>query len=160
MEKGWLKTVCIILISLGIALTLGFIFGSSSLSQSSSNDQSSGVFEPVQGALDSIFGVGKIDAYIFRKIAHFVEFCFLAIEICTLLVILKRFNAKLLFTVLFVGLLVAVIDETIQNYTGRVSSVIDALIDFGGYAFGTLVVYVGHCFNILIKRRKAVKSNK
>ena len=78
-----------------------------------------------------------------RKLAHGVEFCILG---CCMGGLLYSINAVYqhynLFMMLFVLLSTAVIDEYIQSFMGRTSSVKDILIDFGGAVVGVLLVVI------------------
>lgn len=71
--------------------------------------------------------------HIIRKLAHILEFAILGLSLCFLFDSfgVNRYNS-IIYT-LFLLLFIAVIDETIQrNVSGRESSTVDVLIDFGG----------------------------
>ena len=57
-----------------------------------------------------------------------------------------------LFNCLFVGLSVAVLDETIQIFSNRGSSVLDVLLDFSGVCMG---VILANLFNSKSNARKS-----
>ena len=86
---------------------------------------------------------GKIPAKVFnyevRKAAHVTEYAILGMLLVWLSVPIKRQNVWLL---LFTVLITAVVDETIQIFTGRTSQVQDIWIDFFGAGAGMLIVYL------------------
>ncbi len=69
-----------------------------------------------------------------RKCAHIFEFCLLAVWLMLL--------GGRIQTVLLCGVFTALIDETIQLYSGRSSLVMDVWIDIGGFALGMLVAWL------------------
>lgn len=92
---------------------------------------------------------------VIRKLAHFTEYFFLGLF--SVLFFLTIFSKHKAFRVTFyLGLLVAVIDESIQYFRpGRVASVIDVMIDVGGVVFALLIVGF---IMMLRKKRKARKE--
>ncbi len=79
-----------------------------------------------------------------RKCAHILEFCLLAVWLMLLL-------GERVHMVLLCGVFTALIDETIQLYSGRSSLVMDVWIDIGGFALGILAAWlIGY-----IKKKKA-----
>ena len=85
----------------------------------------------------------QITEHVLRKMAHFSEYAVLGL--------LLRINfQRHLIVSLFLGLSVALTDETIQLFIeGRSGSVIDIWIDFSGILFSTLCLYL---IRILVKR--------
>ena len=141
-----------LIISLAFTLlTLAFIWGSSMLPKGQSANQSNGVFASLQGVLDKIFGAGVITEEILRKLAHGGEFMLLGVEICLVWLFSARFNFKTLHEICFLGLFVAVADESIQILSGRGPLVSDILIDFGGIIVGVLIFY---CVYAIVKTVK------
>ncbi len=86
---------------------------------------------------------GKIPAKVFdyevRKAAHVTEYAILGILLVGLSIPIKKQDVWLL---LFAVMMTAVIDETIQIFTGRTSQVQDIWIDFFGAGAGMLLVYL------------------
>ncbi|AOR24744.1 VanZ family protein [Clostridium taeniosporum] len=78
--------------------------------------------------------------FVVRKCAHAFEYCMLAISLYLLFNDLSfKFNNCLIYT-LFVVLLTAVLDETLQFFMiQRTSSVIDVLVDFSGGIIGVIL---------------------
>ena len=134
-----------------IVLTVIFIWGQSLMSQKQSGAES----EAVKSFLEKIFIFeNPITDFILkyvRKVAHFTEFGILGLEmtlftfICTLLS--PRDKAYLLVF----GPLVAIIDETIQKFTGRGSAFLDVIIDSAGY-FTLVLITALVC--VIIKNSK------
>lgn len=81
-------------------------------------------------------------SFLIRKLAHMVEFAILGIFLFYLYK--YKFNQKkLLFVLMFHGLLVAVIDETIQSFIpNRAGQVLDVLIDFVGFSIGITGIWL------------------
>ncbi len=125
-----------------ILLTLCFIFGNSMLPQKESAELSGNVL----GFLQRIFGTessfARFLATYVRKLAHFAEFGFLAFEafLFTRIQRLPPLTSAILS--LPFGLLIAAIDETLQIFTNRGSSVVDVLIDFSGFFTATAITYL------------------
>jgi len=123
---------------LSILITL-FIWFNSLLPGSVSSAQS-GFIVGLADDLLSLFGIQvTFDtlSLIIRKLAHFFEFFLLGITLSIYLIKEK----KTIFHVLWIGLIIAIIDETIQLFVdGRASSIIDVGIDFIGVGFGFIII--------------------
>ncbi len=132
----------IIILSILIVVTLGFIWGNSMLSAEDSSEISGSVLEFIENILERIFpwyspSEAAGDTLI-RKLAHFTEFMILGIE---LTILIYRLLKKTLVLPPFCGLLAALCDETIQIFSdGRGSLVSDVWIDFGGVLVGFILV--------------------
>lgn len=124
-----------------------FIWGNSMVS----GEESGGLSKKVADFLKPIFDpANKIDYdyfhYAVRKFAHGTEFAALGVVTSGLLYSVgKLFGVRLVSMRLFTVLFVAVCDEFLQNFTGRGSSVVDVMIDFGGGVFGILlwIAFIG-----------------
>lgn len=137
-----------LLISL-IVLTLCFIWGNSLMPASISSMFSGWARDAINGFLGDFGSNGGLSGDgVLRKVAHASEFALLGIELMGLRTILKN----RLTTTFFFGLVVAVIDETIQLFSqGRSSQIKDVWIDFGGFTVGVLII--GIIIRILKKRQ-------
>jgi len=130
-----------LLLTLMIALMLLFIW-SNSLANSARSNALSGW---VEGWLKPLIDPqGKIPDKTFdydvRKFAHIFEYALLG----ALLVFgTAQMKHRSVWHLLLVALLAAVIDETIQFYTGRTSQLQDVWIDVSGACIGMLLVYGG-----------------
>ena len=144
----------IILIVLLLGVTC-FIWGMSLPSIPESRAESSKVIEFLKPLLEPIVGEGNVTEKIVRKTAHFIEFFAFGTIVTAFAAMLKRI--RLLHVVLchFVSMAVAVIDETIQHYTGRGSQITDVWLDFFGAAAGIAVVLVVYFIGMLIKTKKS-----
>ena len=131
MKKIILGVLCI--------LVLLFILGNSLLPPDVSVKISSAAGEFLAilvGEGDANQTVGGVSV---RKIGHFVEFCVLGV----LAVLLLRLSLKDIYfrcsIVAFAGILIPVVDETVQIFSGRGSALTDVWIDVCGYAAGVAV---------------------
>lgn len=69
-----------------------------------------------------------------RKLAHFIEFAVLGWLMCTTCMFFHTANRTADGYILFLGLLIAVVDEYIQlSAVGRSGRVTDVLLDFSGF---------------------------
>ena len=95
-----------------------------------------------------------------RKLAHFTEFALVGFWFMLCLRVYTRHFVKYVSWPLFVGLLVAVLDETVQLYVpGRSSSVRDVLIDFGGVLCGLfaallILMFCRMCYILFVHRNE------
>ncbi|MEA4914526.1 MAG: VanZ family protein [Christensenella sp.] len=121
-----------------IALMLLFIWSNSLAGSKQSNALSGWVEKLLKPLLDP---QGKIPAKVFdyevRKAAHVIEYAILGMLLGWLSAPIKKQGVWLL---LFLVLMTALIDETIQIFTGRTSQVQDVWIDFFGAGTGILLV--------------------
>lgn len=134
-----LKKTRIIFLILTIAC-IGFIWINSSLDGKESSGISGGVLGMVN---DLIMGFGfkkEFSEFLIRKLAHFTEFAGLSFLITTDFKLFKVSIKKCWDKILFLGLMAAVIDETIQLFpVGRTSKITDVWIDFSGICFAFVV---------------------
>lgn len=87
-----------------------------------------------------------------RKLAHFTEFGVLGLCLGGFAFNLGEINNKKYASLpMLIALGTAVIDEFIQRFTGRTSSVKDVLIDFSGALCGLIVTWI---ISSVIKRRR------
>ena len=123
------------LLKILIIITLAFIWIHSTMPPDVSSDESGFVVKILEG----VFGTGNVSELLVRKLAHFTEYCLLGLELmaCTGSVSASMSN----------GLFAAAVDETIQIFSNRGSSLADVWIDFAGCLLGVLIIY-------LIRRKK------
>ena len=133
------KTPKIILTVLIFCL-LAFIWGNSCLPGVESDGLSLGVVSALRDVLPDSLTVEQANNIV-RKIAHFSEFGLLGVLLC--LRFLYDPDVRLVpFSLAFSC---AVIDETIQIFTGRGPSFIDVMIDSAGAACGVaLILLISH----------------
>ena len=125
------------------AMVIAFVFYNS-MQDSEESHKASGIIEEiVKPIIYKICGDDADINYIVRKGAHLTEFCLLGLSVMSVvLTVGRKYFGYGLFSVLFV----AVIDEYIQSFFDRTSSVKDVLIDFTGamigFAIGAIVFLI------------------
>lgn len=142
------KTILYILF---IAAVLGFIWINSMLPMSVS-----GGLSRVFAKLLRFFSVTDplLADLIVRKLAHAAEFCFFGIVLSAFF--RNRLKKKLWFLA-FAGLFSAAVDETIQIFSaGRTSRLADVWIDFAGFSFGVLLIFL--LFGI--RKKNLIRKNQ
>lgn len=98
-----------------------------------------------------------ITEHIVRKLAHFTEFTALGMLLSIDTALFLKKMKQYIWVPFFVGVLVALVDETIQLFpVGRSSSVKDVWLDFSGVIFGTILLLVLKQI-YLFKLRKTLK---
>lgn len=143
------KAIRIALITL-IVSTLAFIFTQSALSPSASGQES----DAVAGFLSHIFSPDGFIITNLRQIAHFAEYGVLGVWISLYVCLFGIKTRALALISLAVGQTVALIDETIQMFSGRVADIVDVWTDFLGFFTLSLVTYLVFLAVIRFKRKK------
>lgn len=123
MKKGFVSG------TLPLMVIILFIWGHSLLPRDLSSQESGFLLE----LLTLLFGSWRISHHVLRKVAHFVEYFLLGTALR-----LSGARPSLLRT-LNGGLLVAFMDETLQIFSGRGSSVADIWLDLSGVLVGALL---------------------
>ena len=154
MKLKYRSAVRIVLIVL-IVLTIGFIFGQSMLPPEESSAESDAVGEFVGEIIPPETKPGEFVQVNIRKIAHFFEFALFGLELSLYAVIFLREKSFILKTYAF-SLFVALVDETIQIFSGRGPSVFDVWLDFFGFSTFASLVYIT-AFAIIFFRKSKVK---
>jgi len=153
------RTVLEIIFISVIVLTLLFVFSRSAKSKEESSAESDAVGDVVEEIIpDDAPGKDFVVINI-RKIAHFVEFAILGIEIAVYVLLLHK--RRLFIAASYpVGLIFAFLDETVQVFSRRGPSITDVWIDFIGFALFSSLVYVIYLAVRLIAglRRHSVKG--
>lgn len=144
-----------------IILILAFILSNSMDNPSESYSKSQKVMECVSKVLIRIFGPEHYFTRFFighvRKIAHFVEYMILGIAASSMMKISGKTGIQNIYNSLSFAVIIAVVDEFIQIYTYRGSSVRDVIIDFSGYFIGT--VLTAFAFTVINLFRMIKKRN-
>ena len=138
-----------------IILTLIFILSHSLMSPEASQEES----DTVGGAVSSVFptdtAFGAFLQTNIRNIAHFCEYGLLGAEISLAVSLWGKRKIRLSFLSLLLAVAVAFVDETVQIFSGRVSSVTDMWIDtFGFFTLYTVVAIVFSVICFFRRRRK------
>lgn len=126
-----------------VVLTLAFIFGNS-LQNGEASSEASGSLRQL---LENLMGV-PVNEFLLRKAAHFSEYALLGAEVSLLLRALSgcalrhtAWRRNVLDFAAF-GFLTAAIDETIQIFSGRGSSLLDVWLDTAGYLTGFFLFFL------------------
>ena len=167
MEKRHRITPRQIAILIGIAalvLILCFVYGNSMLSKQESAEVSSSVMDAMEGILRPIVEFvtgGPVDDTLLHKVvrkgAHFAEFAALSALLTVLLhLIFGTWRTHAMGYVLFLSLLFGVLDEFLQSFTGRGTSVRDVMLDLCGALWGIACAIT--VIEIFERRRRHQKS--
>jgi len=139
-----------------VVLMTAFIFSNSFKGSAHSTADSDSIIAWIQPVVRWIFGEDhNINLHFWvRKTAHLCEFALLG-GLTTGLLITWKAGKNRYFRgyEFFYVLAVAVVDEFIQSFTGRTSSVKDVLLDFTGALLGFCAVWLIH--KRINKKRKA-----
>lgn len=133
-----------------ILLTVCFIFENSTESKEESGQKSEIVKEVVNTAIEALGGEEKVTDHMVRKTAHFLEFFTLGAE----MMLMCMLHRKSFVWPAFLGLLTALMDETIQISSKRGSAVQDVWLDFSGVVAALLLM------RFLVKGYKLLKKYK
>lgn len=143
-----------ILLILLIIFTVASIFMQSTKSKEESKSDSDKVGEIIEEIIPPETPAGDYVQTNLRKIAHFIEFFLLGIEV-SLFISLFHFSKIFVPSSLLFGLLVAAIDETIQIFSKRGPSVRDVMIDFSGFLVSALIIYtLSILIRVILQKRK------
>ncbi len=158
-SKKNLRRILRYVLILSMIATISFMFYQSLKSQEKSAETSEKVEQIIEPILPSDTPVGGYVQDNIRKIAHFIEFFLLGAEL-SLFVLL--FHRKRLFVVgsYMIAVVVALLDETIQIFSDRGSSVADVWLDVLGFVTAATVVYVIGFLYLHFKRTPADKTSE
>lgn len=125
-----------------ISVLLLLLIWSNSLQPATASDAlSTGVLAQLQQFWHNITGSAfPLSNHLLRKLAHFSEFFLLGLFTTLTGAACSQKKIRFLPAILYVGLLSAVLDETIQYFSpGRGPQVMDVLIDHSGFCCGLLL---------------------
>lgn len=135
-----------------IIATVAFIWLNSFSSSIESYVKSNSIADKIKPVIDPQNKIPKdIFSFLIRKAAHFMEFSMFGAILMLLRIIAKK---PRIFTMLFIMLSTAVIDESIQRFSGRTDSVKDILLDFGGSVCGIMAVFIIYSIVSHIKKKR------
>ncbi|MBO6093308.1 MAG: VanZ family protein [Oscillospiraceae bacterium] len=123
-----------------IFLTLAVIWGHSLLGREASSEESGFVMKLLAPLLEVIVGKGNVTEHLVRKLAHFCEFFVFGAELLLFFTLSKNRKDAFLLA-LSHGLFTALVDETIQIFSGRGPMIPDIWLDFSGVTVGALLVF-------------------
>ena len=120
------------------ALTLCLIWAHSAMGKESSSAESAWVYQHVKWFLGLFFGPERVTEHFIRKLAHVTEYFVLGVDM--LLLNWERVETQIgaAFDVLLRCSFCALIDETIQIFSGRGPSIRDVWLDTFGAAAGII----------------------
>ena len=135
------------IIFLLLVLNLLFIWGKSALPPAASNRLSNGVTAYIggqteeEGAAETAAGghSSGLTSGVVRKLAHGLEFAALGGLTCLYAGARGRRLKEVWSKAALTGMTAALLDETIQRFNGRTSSVTDVWLDCGGFAAGAVL---------------------
>ena len=143
-----------------IVLTLAFIWGHSLMDAETSSQESGLVTRLITPVLELILGKGNVTELFVRKLAHFSEFALLGMELCLFFTGKRQRKRDGLLLALAHGLFAALVDETVQIFSGRGPMIQDVWIDFSGVTTGAvfqMAVFV-ICLKIVAAQRKKMRE--
>ena len=132
-----------------LILTLCFIWFQSVLSREASKSESARVLRFISRITERLFDFTPTEKLI-RKCAHAIEYCLLGMEAAVVFADLDRARSSMFRSISLCGF-AALLDETIQIFSGRGSLVSDVWIDIGGATFGVCTVVI---LMLLLKKEK------
>lgn len=120
-----------------------FIYGNSLMPGDISSLESGFVFD-ILNTFSKIIGIDiSITEHFVRKGAHFTEYAVLGILLMSTKMSYVRNILEDIFNVLFLGLFIPVIDETIQLFVeGRSGQISDVILDFSGVIAGIIITSI------------------
>lgn len=136
-----IKTCEWVLLSL-IFATVIFIFTQSALPPEISTAESDASAEIIAEILPSDTVVGGFVFDNIRKIAHFIEFGILGLELSIFVLLFAENKRKAIPQIFIFAFVVAFLDETIQILSGRVAAVSDVWLDMSGFLTFSLITFL------------------
>ena len=149
----------IFMILSGLSIAFAFVHSMMPASVSSAESNS---FVMILRSFFQIFGVApEAVPGLVRKLAHYTEFSVIGAMLTSSAYSFDRIKPyRYLVQVLFVGLLTAVTDETIQLFVeGRAGMIVDVWIDFSGVLTGTAVMLLFYTIYKNARNLKAIPHN-
>ena len=154
-DKGKNRKTVIIL-SVIIVATLVFIWGHSLMDQTESGEESGFILKLIGPFFEIFAGKGNVTELFIRKLAHFTEFFGLGAELLLFMhKVLKHSNAIKVINAWVFGTLCALIDETIQIFSGRGPAIADVWLDSAGCMTGVMIML---CIIFVFDRKKSRKK--
>jgi len=146
----------ITILSIIILATLAFIWIHSCMDREDSSMESGFVYDLLCPFFELFMGKGNVTEHFMRKLAHFTEFFGLGLELM-LFMRLEFLKVKPVLPVnaWVFGTFCALIDETIQLFSGRGPAVQDVWLDSAGCLTGVLIMLAG----IMLADKKNKKKN-
>ena len=148
------------IIAIILILTLVFIWGQSVLDREQSTKESSWVYDKLKAIMRFIVGPELATEILLRKVAHFGEFFLLSAEAMVLCMLLGKKTLSGITAVFLLSNFCALLDETIQIFSGRGSAVSDVWIDTAGAVSGMIfVLYVSAIMDSIKEDRTSRRTS-
>ncbi len=148
-HKFW----CIVHVIL-IVLWCLYIFSNSLQSAEESSEESQGVVEVIEKAIQKVEPDFELSHHFVRKTAHFVEYFVLGSLLSLVLFYNSAAPSALVLKTTFAGLFTALCDETLQLFSqGRDGAVLDVWLDFSAVIFSHFIALLIYYF---IKSKKSL----
>ena len=146
----------ITILSIIIIVTHAFIWIHSCMDREDSSMESGFIYDLLCPFFELFMGKGNVTEHFIRKLAHFTEFFGLGLELM-LFMRLEFLKVKPVLPVnaWVFGTFCALIDETIQLFSGRGPAVQDVWLDSAGCLTGVLIMLAG----IMLADKKNKKKN-
>lgn len=141
-----------------ITATLVFIWTNSMEAPAESSEKSRWVMKLMTPFLELFVGKGNVTEFLVRKLAHFCEFGLLGCELSLMLILRRRQTLPWYVNAGMFAFVVAALDETIQIFAERGSSLADVWLDTAGAVTGIVGVYVINVFCLYVRRRRCRKA--
>ncbi len=139
-----------------ILIVIGFIWSNSMDSSSASYEKSNFFLKHASEILSDILSPDNKFLIFFkghvRKIAHFLEYALLGNVISISMFAVNKKKARHFYYAFSFAVITAVIDEYIQIYTLRGSSVRDIVIDFSGFTVGFILITIIYFLYVSLKK--------
>ncbi len=130
------------IITVLIILTVAFAWIHSAMPVPVSQGESGHVLAFLRPILKLFLPEHMVTDHLVRKLAHFAEYAALGAELALYVLPDAGIRPKSIVRVLYAGATVALIDETIQIFSGRGPMISDVWLDVGGSATGALVICI------------------
>lgn len=145
-----------------IVATLVFIWTNSMEPPAESSEKSRWVMKLMTPFLEVFVGKGNVTEFLVRKLAHFCEFGLLGCEVSLMLILRKRQVLQWYVNAAMFAFVVAAMDETIQIFADRGSSLADVWLDAAGAVTGIVGVWVlyapGSRFVCRIRQKRSLRN--
>ena len=112
------------------------------MSPEKSLEESNTSAEILENIIPADTAVGNFVFENIRKIAHFTEYGLLGIELALYVAVFTRNKKKSVLATLLFAFITAFLDETIQIFSGRTSSIADVWLDLSGFAVFSALTYL------------------
>ena len=138
MKKNKLLRILLIVL---IICTVAFIWSQSCLGKTASSSQSGWVREFLQNMVDTLGLRIQIEELVVRKLAHFLEFFVLGLEVTLYGIIGGKPDRNDVLWMPGTVFLIAFADETIQIFSKRGPAIADVWLDIAGGVTAMLLVF-------------------